>query len=157
MEIPAKTAIENDLAAPRFLAGMARNHWRLVSLNFPILVIAVAATETDGAACEYGFRFEVTGYPGVAPEVRIWDLEADLILPVARRPKGSHRVTEAFKDWNSGTVYRPWERQSGAHGNWANTYVNLAWHPRRDISFVLEDLHGLLNSNALKGSYRSAA
>jgi hypothetical protein len=154
MEDPAETAIENDLIVPRFLAGMARKQWRLVSLNYPILLIAIAAIEPHGTAGEYGFRFEVTGYPGLAPEVRIWDLQGDQILPVDRRPKGSHRVTEAFKDWSFGTVYRPWERHSGAHGNWTNIYVNLAWHPKRDISFILEDLHGLLNCNALKGIVR---
>jgi hypothetical protein len=157
MEELAKSTVDNDLAIPRFQAGKARKHWRLVSFSFPILVIAVVATEPDGAPGEYGFRFEVTGYPGVAPEVRIWDLEAGQLLPVARRPKGSRRVTEAFKDWSFGTVYRPWERHSGAHGNWADIYVNLVWNPKRDISFILEDLHGLLNSNALKGGPRPAA
>jgi hypothetical protein len=36
-------------------------------------------------------------------------------------------------------------------------YPDLAWHPKRDITFTLEDLHGLLNSNALAYSARSAS
>jgi hypothetical protein len=157
IEDPAKTAIAVDLAAPRFQAGVVRAYWREVSFEFPLLVIAVAATESDGTTTEYGFHFELTEYPGIAPEVYIWDLEKGHILPSERRPKGSLRVTEAFKDWGSHTVYRPWDRHSGVHNDWANKYPGLAWHSKRDITFILEDLHGLLNSNALTRSARPAA
>ena len=66
-------------------------------------------------------------------------------------------MTTAFQEWGENTVYRPWERHSGAHNNWASSYPNLAWHSKRDITFTLEDLHGLLNSNLLTRSARSAA
>ena len=152
MSTPAQSAVEADLASSRFIAGLARGHWRCVSFDFPLLVIAVTAIEPDGTSSEYAFRFELAGFPGVAPQVIIWDTVANTQLPVNRRPKGSHRVQEAFKDWTAPhTVYRPWERTSGAHGSWAQNFPDLTWHPHRDLTFILEDLHDLLTSNALAG------
>ena len=154
---PSADAVAADLASPRFQAGVIRSQWRVVSIEFPILIVAVAAIEPDGTWSEYSFRFELTGFPGTAPEVRIWDCSANAPLPQARRPRGSPRVIEAFKAWGSDTVYRPWERLSGAHGEWTNKYPALAWHPGHDLTFILEDLHGLLTANALASSERLPA
>lgn len=145
---PAENAVAADLAAPRFKSGVARRQWRIVSYQFPILILAVAAMEPDGAASEYSFKFELTNFPGTAPEVRIWECAANAVLPGHRRPQGSQRVRDAFKVWGNDTVYRPWDRQAGAHGNWSSTHPDLAWHAKRDLTFILEDLHGLLTSNA---------
>jgi hypothetical protein len=72
-------------------------------------------------------------------------------LPANRRPTGSARVVEAFKDWTAPhPVYRPWERTSATHNNFAQTFPDLAWHPKRDLAFIMEDLHGLLSSNAAR-------
>jgi hypothetical protein len=155
---PAESAVDADLRSARFRVGVIRPQWRKVSYLFPELIVAVAAVEPDGAASEYYFRFELTGFPGAAPGVVIWDSSANALLPANRRPKGSPRVVEGFKSWGPpDTVYRPWERTSGAHNNWATTHPELAWHPRRDLIFILEDLHGLLTSNATAHSARSAA
>lgn len=154
---PSADAVAADFASPRFQAGVIRSQWRVVSIEFPILIVAVAAIEPDGTRSEYSFRFELTGFPGTAPEVRIWDCWANAPLPQARRPPGSTRVIEAFKTWNHDTVYRPWERLSGAHGDWARNYPTLVWHPGRDLTFILEDLHGLLTSNAAACSARPPA
>lgn len=154
---PSADGVAVDLSAARFQAGVARGQWRVISREFPLLFVAVAAIEPDGTASEYSFRLELTGFPGTAPEVRIWDCSAAGPLPQARRPRGSPRVIEAFKTWNHDTVYRPWERLSGAHGDWARNYPTLVWHPGRDLTFILEDLHGLLTSNAAACSARPPA
>jgi hypothetical protein len=158
MKSPAETAADFDLASARFRAGVARGQWRQISYAFPMLVVAIVAVEPDGAASEYAFRFELTGFPGIAPEVIIWDPVAGVHLPVNQRPKGSIRVTEAFKDWTAPhPVYRPWERTSGAHSDWAQRFTELLWSAQRDLTFILEDLHGLLTSNAAARSAGSAA
>ncbi len=154
---PAQTAIDSDLSSRRFRSGVRRGFWRVVNYAFPNLTIAVAATEPDGAASEYGFRFDLTGFPGTAPIVIIWDFAGDKMLPADRRPRGCARVVEAFKVWNQPTVYRPWDRLAGAHNNWNQTYPQFAWHPKRDITFILEDLHELLNLNACARSVGQAA
>jgi len=147
-ESPAEHAVAVDLESARFRAGVYRGHWHLISSTFPILVVAVAAIEPDGNPRKYCFRFELTGFPSVAPEVRIWDQATGTLLAADQRPKGSTRVAEAFKPWGCDTVYRPWDRLAGAHGNWAINYPTLAWNPKRDLTFILEDLYGLLTSNA---------
>jgi hypothetical protein len=125
-----------------------RRQWRAVRIQFPVLIVAVSSVQTDGKAGEFVFRFEVTGYPGVAPEVRIWDPDHDAALPADRRPKGSERTASAFKNWGQETVYRPWDRHAGAHSNWNQQHPDLAWNPSRDLAFILGDLHALLNLGA---------
>jgi hypothetical protein len=154
---PAEQAIRADLDSARFRVGVRRGQWRQVSYVFPLLVVAVASTEPDGSSREYFFRFELTGFPGAAPEVRIWDPSTNNLLAPDKRPKGSTRVAEAFKAWGGGTVYRPWDRLAGVHGNWATAYPTLAWYPKRELTFVLEDLHGLLASNSAAHSVMESA
>jgi hypothetical protein len=154
---PAERAVLADLSSARFRVGVTRGHWRQVSYAFPFLIVAVAAVETDGSYSEYFFRFELTGFPGTAPEVKIWDCTKNTALATDKRPKGSGRVTEAFKAWGNDTVYRPWDRQGGGHNNWATSHPSLAWNSHRDLTFILEDLHGLLTSNAAACSSRPIA
>lgn len=154
----SEKAVDADLASVRFRVGESRGHWRKVSYAFPILIVAVSAVDQDGTDTEYFFRVELTGFPGMAPEVKIWDLAANTPLPENERPKGSNRVIQAFKCWgNELSVYRPWDRHGRLHNNWTSTHPDLAWHPKRDLTFILEDLHGLLTSNAAKHRNRPAA
>ena len=145
---PATTRVQQDLAACSFRGGEHAHRWRLVSSEFPVLFIDVAATEPDGTTSWYRLRWDVSGYPGKAPHVRIWDTGADQPLPVHRRPKGNRRVEVTFQNWNDDTVYRPWERIASVHNNFRQAHPQLAWHPGRTLSFALEDLHGILNLNA---------
>ncbi len=153
MSSPAESTVGADLASARFLAGTVRKQWRVVSYTFPVLIVAVAAVQPDGKASEYAFRLELTGFPGTAPEALLWDVVTNSRPVASLRPKGAHRIAEAFKDWTAPhAVYRPWERTSGQHNNFAQVHTDLAWHPKRDLAFILEDLHGLLTSNAVARS-----
>lgn len=153
----AKEAVAADLAATRFRAGVKRGFWRQVFYEFPVLILAVAAVEPNGDSSEYSFHLELTDFPGQAPEVRIWDHAGNAALPKEKRPRGSDRITKAFQVWGDDTVYRPWDRQSAAHNNFARDFPDLAWHPKRDLTFILEDLYGLLTSNAIARCCRPAA
>jgi hypothetical protein len=154
---PAEDAVIADLTSVRFRTGVARGQWRKISFSFPILILGITSIGPDGSKGEGTFRFEVNGFPGVDPEVRIWDLDADRPLAVERRPRGSSRIVEAFKSWEFDTVYRPWERRSGAHNDWKKKYPDLAWHSSRDLTFILEDLYGLLTSNGAARSTGASA
>ena len=81
---PTELAVTADLTSARFRIGVKRGHWRKVSYVFPILVIAVAAVEPNGNSTEYFFRFELTGFPGTAPDVRIWDYATDALLALGK-------------------------------------------------------------------------
>lgn len=43
----------------------------------------------------------MTGFPGAAPEVKIWDFAANIPLAADKRPKGSNRLIQAFKCWGN--------------------------------------------------------
>ncbi|MGF7188229.1 hypothetical protein JOE11_001256 [Robbsia andropogonis] len=145
---PSAGRVEADLQDAGIVAGCESGMWRILASNFPTLDFIIRATEPDGSSSEYGFRAELSNYPGQPPMVRIWDHKSNQQLAAVQRPKGSRRVQISFQQWGSDTVYRPWERLTGPHNNNATTYPHLAWRPDRRLTFIFEDLYGILNSNA---------
>ena len=154
---PSIARIAADLKEGGLLSGCNAGRWRIISNEFPILDFAISATEPDGTASEYGFRAELSNYPGQAPMVQIWDHEKNAPLAVDRRPKGGARVKKTFQNWEKDTVYRPWDRMTGPHNKNAVTFPDLAWHPERRLVFIFEDLYGILNSNARAQRLRASA
>lgn len=154
---PGAANVTDDLNDSALLYGCETGRWRIVSNNFPILEFAIAATEPDGSVSEYGFRAELSNYPAQAPLVRIWDFAAKGPLAVEKRPKGGGRVTKTFQHWGSDTVYRPWDRMTGPHNENAVKFPQLAWRADRRLTFILEDLHAILNANARASGVRTTA
>lgn len=140
---PDERSVRTYLDGAAFQAGVTASRWRLVSFGWPDVTIAVRAAPRDGAPDEFVIRFELTGYPNVAPAGDIWDLAAGALLPAARRPKGG-AIGMIFRadGWNGGAgMYAPWDRAGlRAHPQWAQTYRRSAWHARRALTFVLEQV-----------------
>ena len=157
MDELAQQTVMKDLESSAFQSGVMRGSWRVHSFQFPKLVIGVLGTEPDGSRKMYYFRYVLDNFPTSAPWVQIWNIEADQILPVAQRPKGNAKVERAFQSWSDDTVYRPWERMALAHGDWVHKYASEAWHPGMTLTFTVEDLHGILNANALMVAAKGAA
>ena len=146
-------ALAADLRSPCFRLGERRGLWRVIDNAFPVVLVGVAGYDAAGNPNEWTFRLELTGYPAAAPEARIWDIERNAVLAANLRPTGNRRLTEAFKHWGSDTVYRPWERSSGPHFMCGGSpqpasISNLYWGPSKDLAFILEDMHEVLNSDA---------
>ncbi|RUY22839.1 hypothetical protein EN978_34125 [Mesorhizobium sp. M7A.F.Ca.US.001.04.1.1] len=154
---PAEARVRADLEHPAIIAGVDEGRWLIHAFAFPRLDFVIAATEPDGKPSEYGFRGDLTNFPATSPMVRIWDLERDVALAVNNRPKGNQRIAITFQQWGDDTVYRPWDRMTGPHGNNANNLPHLAWRVDRRILFIFEDLHGILNLNARAHRLRAAA
>ena len=154
---PSNLRATADLAEYDFLSGVQNSGWRIISFVFPAFDFAIGATEPDGKASEYGFKAELSNYPADAPLVRIWDHKADAPLAPILRPKGGARLQNVFQQWGSDTIYRPWERLTGPHNGNAARYPHLAWRSDRRLSFIFEDLHGILNSNARALRIQAAA
>jgi len=144
---PCASRVKSDLLDHDFLQGRDAGRWRVIAFAFPRLDFAISAIGTDGQPLEFGFRAELSNYPSQAPMVRIWDFDADAPLAANKRPKGGVRVERSFQQWGSDTIYRPWERVTGPHNGNAAAFPHLAWRPDRRLTFVFEDLHGILNSN----------
>lgn len=152
---PDERAVRAHLDSGRFQAGVEAGRWRLVSLEWPIAIISVSAAPREEAPSEFPIRFELNGYPNTAPTGGIWDLDAGTILAAEKRPKGE-RVAMVFRFDGAGcgptAMYAPWDRMGlQAHPDWATSARHLAWHPGRDLTFALEHIHELFNSDDYVG------
>lgn len=154
---PDERALRADVAKAAFRLAQAEGRWRLAGINWPIVVIAVTAS--DGK--EFALRFDCTGYPASAPTARPWDTKADTPLPFDHWPgsKGG-RVKAVFRpDWKGGTaLYVPCDRVSReGHDNWRQETPTMIWRPERGIVQYLEIVHELLNCADYQPSARAAA
>jgi hypothetical protein len=151
---PDERAVRQHLRSGRFLAGAAAGKWRLISLVWPVALIAVSAAERPNGPGEFVLRLDLSGYPQDGPTGGVWDPEADVSLPADRRPKG-RRVGQVFRadGWEGGTaMYAPWDRVAlRGHPGWRQAYTQEVWSPTRDLSFVLGSIHELLNSDEYVG------
>lgn len=154
---PSVARVDDDLRDGALLSGCALGRWRVISYEHPTLYFAISATEPDGKQSEYAFKADLSNFPAQAPKVQIWDLDTGESLAQNQRPQGGPRVQQTFKKWGEDTVYRPWDRLTGPHNNNAARYPHLAWRSERRLAFILEDLHGILNSNARTKRIRTSA
>lgn len=145
MMAPDEKSLRGDLEAGRFLAGEARKRWRLISVDWPAVLIAITAR--DG--CEYVLRFDCSGYPQTPPTARLWDAERNAPLELSLWPKGGGRIAAVFNsNWKSGTaLYLPCDRTAiEGHDNWRSQYPSKIWNPSKGITQYLEIVHELLQS-----------
>lgn len=149
---PDEQAVRDHFRSGRFVAGTDAGRWRLISVTWPHALIAVSAAPRDGAPEEFVLKFELSGYPAAAPTGCPWDLDADVILPAGKRPKGS-RAGHIFRtDWEQGrALYAPWDRLALGHGDWASKYPIYVWNGRRDLTFYLTNVHDALNNDDYLG------
>jgi hypothetical protein len=140
-------ALEAHLQSGRFLAGVARKRWNLVGLQWPYVLIDVAAR--DGR--RFVLRFQCTGYPDSPPTATLWDVIVNCRLSSDRWPRGG-RVSQVFNPaWKNGdALYIPCDRESIAgHGNWITEHPWLVWEPSRGLTQYLEAVFEILQSNEL--------
>lgn len=152
--LPDERALSADVDGGSFQLGACLGRWRLGTISWPFVNIAVAAAERATAPAEYWFRFDCTGYPQQAPTARPWDPDANTPLPANRWPAGRSRVPAVFNPgWQGGTsLYLPCDRVSATgHENWRTEHPALTWSPARGIVMYLTELHALLNSSDYTG------
>ena len=150
LQPPDQRMLRLHLESGRFRAGVAAGRWRLVSLEWPHVVIGVKARDD----IEYGFRFHCADYPHTAVSAQPWDIENDSGLPAEKWPTGRDRITLAFNPgWKGGNcLYLPCDRQSiEGHENWRNEHPALLWDPKKGICKFLGIIHEMLNSNDYGG------
>lgn len=151
---PDQRAFENHLRSARFRAGSERGSWRLISSNWPIVLVAVASVDRPCSPGEFALRCNLAGYPAVAPTASPWDIERNELLRVELRPKGE-QVGMVFRaDWNGGTaLYAPFDRTALAdHAGWAAEHPWYLWDVTRDFTWFLERIFDLLNSDDYVGT-----
>lgn len=153
---PAQRAVEARLNSVRFLCGVEEGRWSALHLAWPHLIVRVNGRDPGSSTgFSHDFRFECAGYPDPGPFVERWTY-ADA-PPCGSRPAppaaGSPGFIDAMKDWGDnnghGGIYRAWQRGAASHNDWAGKRPDEAWHCRRDITFIMEQLYALVAEQAV--------
>lgn len=157
---PDERILRAHLEAGPFQSGVARGRWRLIGIEWPHVVIAVAAAPCNGGPDEYALRFECSDYPQTPPTAQPWDPEQAVPLAPEKRPTGhpQSRVAMAFRiDWNDGRcLYLPCDRGAIVdHGGWRAQHPAMIWSPTGDITQYLRIVHELLTSSDYTGPRRT--
>lgn len=136
-----------------FQSGVARDRWRLITIEWPHALIGVTAAPRDDSPEEYVFRFDCSNYPASAPTAQPWDLERGAPLEHWRWPTGRSRVPLAFNpNWNPQALYLPCDRLAmPGHEPWREQHPYMVWSSAGDITQYLRILHELLNSTDYTG------
>ncbi len=138
-----------------FQSGVARQRWRLLSIDWPYVLIGISAAAREDAPSEYTFRFECSNYPQAAPTAQLWDTDRTAPLEHRRWPTGRSRVPLAFNPkWKNGQcLYLPCDRLSmEGHEPWRSQHPSMIWSPANDITLYLRIVYDLLNSNDYTGT-----
>lgn len=152
---PDRVAFEADLRKPLYRGGELAGRWRLATLSWPQAIIMIAAAPRPGSPAEYAFRFDLTGYPVVAPTAHPWDQRAHAPLPAQRWPRGTGVFASVFRpEWRMGTcLYLPCDRLSAqGHPMWIHQYPERLWSPSKGIVHYLEQVHALLTEGGYSGA-----
>jgi hypothetical protein len=150
---PDERTIRTHIEEARFQAGVEAGRWRLLGLTWPHATFAISAAPRSDSPAEFVLRLDVAGYPHSAPTGSLWDRNSDCSLDPARRPKGD-RAAHVFRtDWGSGAaMYAPWDRIAlESRADWAQRHPHETWNPTRDITFVLSNVHNVLNADDYLG------
>jgi hypothetical protein len=144
MMAPDEIALRADLNKPAFNVGVAEHRWRLISVAWPFVIVAVFAS--DGT--DLAIRFDGSGYPNSITG-RLWDPQTNGAPAADRWPlsKGG-RVAAVFRrDWKQGSaLYLPCDREAIAgHDNWRGLHPEQIWIPSKGITLYLESVHELLH------------
>lgn len=148
----AEKALREHVERPDFQLGVLKGWWRVIRVDWPVSLIALTAR--DGV--EWGFRFQLDGYPAALPNARPWDLATDQALHPSRWPRGTGRVAAVFvPSWNQAALYLPCDRLAlPGHPQWINNHPELLWRPAKGIIHYLEIIHELLSSSSYQPAVR---
>lgn len=143
-----KNSLEAHLQSGRFLAGVFKSRWKLLSLEWPIALIEIKAR--DGR--KLALRFECTGYPETPPTATLWDIAKQQQLAAEHWPRGG-RVSQVFNHgWMQGAaLYLPCDRQAIiGHSNWVSELPWLIWNPQLGLTQYMEAVYEILQSYELE-------
>ena len=151
---PDERAFREHLTSARFQEGVTRGRWWIVGdVGWPVVLVAVTAAPRDSAPSKYVLRFDLTGYPEMAPTATPWNQTTGDVLGQELRPKGES-VGHVFRtDWEDGkALYAPFDRVAlNSHSNWKTQYRRRAWDSSKDLTWLLQILHEMLNNDDYTG------
>jgi hypothetical protein len=145
--------LREDLDSPTFSSGVDRGWWRVVSIEFPYVVIEIAAAPRPNGPEWWAFRFAVSTYPQ-APSAQPWDISTGSPLAPERWPTGNGRIQRIFNPgWCLHALYLPMDGVAlQGHDEWLTKHSCYVWDAGKDITQYLRVLHALLNEEAYTGA-----
>ena len=161
---PDEHTLLAHLDTVRFLSGVEEGRWEVLELDFPKLVVRVTGQDFGGEfTATMDFQLLFDGFPTVVPFVQHWD-QATNARPAPPAPdKAPPGVVDALKEWSPdggrthGGVYRAWQRHAAVHNAWAQKRPDEAWRRDRQLTFIMENLYGLVSEQAAWMASRAAA
>lgn len=149
---PDEAALLRDLASPAFKVGERRGRWALRGVSFPCVLFFIAGPIRTGAPAGFLMRSDCTGYSGTAPNSQLWHGGRNSPLEERHRPrKRDGGVMTAFSTWGA-CLYHPIDRLACDHGQWRTQHPEMLWTADKDITFLLETVHAILNSTEYAGA-----
>lgn len=151
---PDERAFREHLTSARFQEGLLRGRWWIVGdVGWPVVLVAVAAAPRDSAPSEYVLRFDLAGYPETAPTATPWNRATGEVLEQELRPKGENAGHVFRTDWEHGkALYAPFDRVAlNSHPDWKRRYPRRAWDSSKDLTWLLQILHEMLNNDDYTG------
>lgn len=151
---PDERVLRQHVVSARFQEGMDRGRWRIVGdITWPVAMITITAGRRHGAPSEYLLRFDLAGYPDSPPTATPWNATTGDVLEANFRPKGN-QVGRVFRsDWENGrALYAPFDRVAlNGHSNWMTDHPRKVWNSSRDLAWLLQILHEMLNNDDYTG------
>lgn len=151
---PARRMLEAQLSSVRVLIGVEEGRWEVLLLAWPHVYARVTGRDPEtGRTFRHDFELECTGFPDPGPLVERWSYAENATYgtrPPAPSAPGSPGFIDAMKDWSPGKgIYRAWSRDAATHSDWAKKRPDEAWHPKRNIVFIMEHLYALVTEQAV--------
>jgi hypothetical protein len=154
---PDERAFRGNLEGALFRLGVLEGRWELVSITWPIAIIAVMAKDQRA----YELRFDLTGFPDAAPTARLWSSANGAPLAQNKWPRSAGgRLGTVFRaDWKGGSaLYLPCDRESIAgHDHWRTEMPAKIWKASVGITHYLELVHELLHCRDYSAPLGAAA
>jgi hypothetical protein len=154
--------LEDHLRKTGFQAGVEEGRWEVLRYDFPLLEVRVFGRSLLGLVHPMDFQLRCDQFPALGPFVQQWDPVRGARPTPPTADEAAPSVVDALKEWSEsgnvyGGVYRPWQRGAAGHNGWAAKRPDLAWNRNRTLTFILEELHGLVSEQAFWLDYRAAA
>jgi hypothetical protein len=151
---PDALLFESHVKEGDFQYGVNQGMWAIIDPApgfpaWPDVLIWVAAAPKLQEPDRFYFRFNLSGYPQVAPTATPWDLAGNRRLDNNRWPKGPQLVSRTFNHtWNPNALYAPCDRVAMVgHDPWKQQYPELWWQSSFRITVYLNFIYRLLHSS----------
>ncbi|MFY0689053.1 MAG: hypothetical protein JXQ90_17920 [Cyclobacteriaceae bacterium] len=148
---PEVSLFLDHIESNEFQSGVDRGYWEVIdsdqiSSTWPLVFVRVAQGNK-----KFTLRFDLSGYPVLAPKGELWDEEKNTLLSKDKRPTGCENLNVAVRMSYGGppqtSLYIPCDRGAlTTHPEWREKYPVETWKKGDQVAKYLRFFHSLLNT-----------